>query len=550
MRKLITSALPYVNNQPHLGNVIGSVLSGDVYNRFCRRMGETSVYICGTDEYGTAIEMEAISQGKTPREICEQNRKLHKQVYDWFGIDFDHFGFTSSPGHTELVQELFMKMYRNGHFKESSIEQFYCDGCGLFLADRYVVGKCKFCGDERARGDQCDGCGHMYKPLELLTPRCSVCSSPPVVRSTTHLFFDLEAFRPFLKELHRHSGHLWSQNAQNIFGQWMAMDFYPRCMTRDLKFKWGVPVPLEGFEEKVFYVWFDAPIGYLTFLRELVGESFGEWCEDAELVQFMGKDNVAFHTVIFPAMLHATGGKYPLVRRLSATEYLQFEGQKFSKSRKHGIFGLDLVDGRLGKPCVWRYYLLKIRPESTKDSNFAFHDFQQSVTADLVNNVGNFVNRVLKYIRSRCGSRVSLLALDAKDRKYIDAINELYGRYKEKMSEIKLREGLQAVMEISKCGNEYVQEGMQEESRRSHFFCLGFSVVGFVGALLYPFMPATSREILRMCNLPEAEFPDAMVIVDGHTIGGDIRPLFENFTAEQLEEMRRYGEPEDGSRPE
>ncbi|ADM12576.1 methionyl-tRNA synthetase [Encephalitozoon intestinalis ATCC 50506] len=541
MKKFITSALPYVNNQPHLGNVIGSVLSGDVYSKYCKKKGETCLYICGTDEYGTAIEMEAVSQGRPPLEICEENRRLHKQVYDWFNIDFDYFGFTSTPEHTEMVQSLFMKMYNNGHFKELEIEQFYCGNCGIFLADRYVVGECKFCGDLGAKGDQCDACGQTYNFLELLSPKCSICSTVPIIRSTCHLFFDLEMFRPHLLETYKENGHLWSQNAQNIFNQWISMEFHPRCMTRDLKFRWGVPVPLEKFKEKVFYVWFDAPIGYLTFLKELVGEDFSEWCKDSELVQFMGKDNVAFHTIIFPAMIYATGEKYPIIKRLSATEYLQFENQKFSKSRRHGIFGLDLVKGNLGKPCIWRYYLMKIRPESTKDSNFTFYDFQQSVTADLINNLGNFVNRVLKYIESRCNSRVSLLELDEKDKEFVEDINGLYRRYITKMDEIKLREGLQVVMEISRRGNEYIQEGVRNKARKSHFFCLGFSVVGFLATLLYPFMPVASVEILRMCNLEETGLPESIQIIDGHMIGGRICPLFENFTPEQLEEMKKYG---------
>ncbi|AFN84058.1 methionyl-tRNA synthetase [Encephalitozoon romaleae SJ-2008] len=539
-KKFITSALPYVNNQPHLGNVIGSVLSGDVYSRYCKKKGETVVYICGTDEYGTAIEMEAISRGKTPQDVCEENRKLHKQVYDWFNIEFDYFGFTSLPAHTEVVQDLFMKMYNNGYFSEQEVEQLYCNTCVIFLADRYVVGKCKFCGDLRARGDQCDACGHTYNSLELVSPECSICGTTPIVKSTTHLFFDLEAFKPRLEKLYKTNGHLWSQNAQNIFNQWISMEFFPRCMTRDLKFNWGVPVPLKKFEGKVFYVWFDAPIGYLTFLKDLVGKDFEEWRKESELVQFMGKDNVSFHTIIFPAMLYATGEEYPMIKRLSATEYLMFENQKFSKSRKHGIFGLDLVNGNLGKSCVWRYYLLKIRPESTKDSNFTFHDFQQSVTADLINNLGNLVNRVLKYIGSKCNSKVSLLELNDNDKKCIEEVNELYRKYLRKMEEIKLREGLQVVMDISRRGNEYIQEGIRNEDRKSHFFCLGFSIIGLLGTLLHPFMPLTSSEILKMCNLEETRLPDQMNIIDGHTIGNNIYPVFKNFTDEQLEEMRKY----------
>lgn len=550
MKKFITSALPYVNNQPHLGNVVGCVLSGDVYNRYCRKRGYESVYICGTDEYGTAIEMEAISQNRTPPEICEENREVHRRVYDWFEICFDRFGFTSSATHTQMVQDLFTRMYKNGYFSEEEVEQFYCEKCSLFLADRYVVGECKFCGDPHARGDQCDSCGHTYKPLDLISPCCSICKCTPVVRSTVHLFFKLGEFKSRLEQLYRENGDLWSQNAQNIFNQWIHMDLYPRCMTRDLKYRWGVPVPLERFGEKVFYVWFDAPIGYLTFLRELVGDRFREWCEDSELIQFMGKDNVSFHTIIFPAMVAATGERLPLVRRLSATEYLQFENRKFSKSKRHGIFGLDLVDGRLGTPCIWRYYLLKIRPE-TRDANFSFSDFQQSVTADLINNLGNFVNRVLKYIRSRCRSKVVLQQLSDNDRDFVSAMNDVCKRYIRSMEEIKLRDGLQTVLEISRIGNEYIQEGMQEDvGRRSQRFSLGFSAVGLIGSLLHPFLPSASSKILEMCNIREDNIPDTVRIFDTHTIGDKVYPLFSHFSPEQVKEMRRYSQSsstQDGS---
>lgn len=541
MRKFITSALPYVNNQPHLGNIIGCVLSSDVYSRFCRKRGQRCMHVCGTDEYGTAIEMEAIAQGLTPAEICRENRKIHKRVYDWFDIYFDYFGHTSSDSHTELVQSMFARMYDNGYFREEEIEQLYCEACSLFLADRYVLGECRFCGDGNARGDQCDACGHTYRSLELVRPRCSLCSAEPVIRPTVHLFFDLAAFKPQLEALYRENGRFWSQNAQSIFAQWMDMDLHPRCMTRDLKFGWGVPVPLDWFRGKVFYVWFDAPLGYLTFLRDLVGDEFEEWCREAELVQFMGKDNVSFHTVVFPAMLFATGEQLPLVKRLSVTEYLQFEGKKFSKSRRHGIFGLDLVDGRLGSACVWRYYLLKIRPES-RDANFSFLDFQQSVTADLINNLGNFVNRVLKYIQARLGSRVALLALGDRDNSLVAAINGVCKRYIESMDEIQLRDGLQAVLEISRMGNEYIQEGSQSRDRRNHCFGIGLSIVVLVGRLLHPFMPATSSRILEMCRLEESPIPDTMEIIDGHDIGNDIQPLFNHFTPEQIDEMKHFNQ--------
>lgn len=539
-RKFVTSALPYVNNQPHLGNIIGSVLSSDVYVRYCRKRGQNAVHICGTDDYGTAIEMEAISQKKTPPEICVENSEMHKRVYEWFNIHFDYFGHTSLPSHTHFVQDLFLKMYHNGHFNEQEVEQFYCEACELFLADRYVVGECKFCGDRQARGDQCDVCGHTYNSLELLLPHCSICGSTPVVKSSTHLFFDLETFKPHLLKLYEDNGELWSRNARNIFKQWICMDLHPRCMTRSLRFDWGVPVPLERFRDKVFYVWFDAPMGYLTFLKELVGDEFEDWCRDSELVQFMGKDNVSFHTIMFPAMLIASGDRLPLVRRLSVTEYLQFENKKFSKSRKHGIFGSDLIDGKLGESCIWRYYLLKIRPE-TRDANFLFSDFQQSVTADLVNNLGNFINRVLKYISCKCSSKIMLLQLNDRDNNFLSAIDGLYRKYLQSLDDIKLRDGLQTVLEMSRVGNEYIQDGIQNNAgRRDHCFSLGFSLVAFIGALLHPFIPSTSSKVLKMCNLNETRFPNSMEIIQVHVISNDISPLFNRFTPAQVEEMKKY----------
>jgi methionyl-tRNA synthetase len=539
MKKFITSALPYVNNQPHLGNIIGCVLSADVYSRYCKRKGEEAVYICGTDEYGTAIEMAAIAQNKTPIQICEENRVLHRAVYDWFNIHFDHFGFTSSESHKENVQDFFRKIYSNGYFDEQSIDQLYCEACQLYLADRYVTGTCPVCKDPGARGDQCDACGHLYKTLDLADPLCTLCDSAPVVRPNTHLFFRLGDFKAQLMKLYEKYGSGWSQNGQNIFNQWMSMDLHPRCMTRDLKYNWGVPVPLDGFRDKVFYVWFDAPIGYLTFLKELVGDEYQRWREEAELVQFMGKDNVSFHTIIFPAMLMATGEKYPLVSKLAATEFLQFENQKFSKSRKHGIFGLDLLDNKLGTSCIWRFYLLKIRPE-TGDANFSFLDFRNSVTGDLINNLGNFCNRVLKFVHSRCQGRIRVSELSECDMALVSAINRLYREHLVLMEAIRIRDALCTVLEVSRVGNGYVQGFVKmDKEARAHGFSVAFSVVVFLEILLHPFLPVASEKIRAMCNLGGGLYPEEFKVVMDHQIGEDIAPLF-TLTPEQLSEVERY----------
>ncbi|GFQ88973.1 methionine--tRNA ligase, cytoplasmic, partial [Trichonephila clavata] len=318
---LITSALPYVNNIPHLGNIIGSVLSADVFARYCRARGYNTLYICGTDEYGTATETKAIAMKVTPKEICDKYHKLHSEIYEWFNISFDYFGRTSTAKQTEIAQNIFLKLYTQDLVFVDSVEQLFCASCERFLADRFVEGICPLCQYEDARGDQCDKCGKLINAAELKQPQCKLCRATPHLKSSKHLFLNLpkleESVKKHLDKV-TSTGH-WSNTAKVIANSWLREGLKPRCITRDLK--WGIPVPLEGFTDKVFYVWFDAPIGYLSITANYT-DKWEQWWKQPDIVQlyqFMAKDNVPFHSIIFPACLIGSKDKYTVVNHLAAT---------------------------------------------------------------------------------------------------------------------------------------------------------------------------------------------------------------------------------------
>jgi methionyl-tRNA synthetase len=318
---LITSALPYVNNVPHLGNIIGCVLSGDVYARFCRLRGYNTLYICGTDEYGTATETKAIEEKVSCKELCDKYNALHSQTYKWFQIDFDHFGRTTTPQQTEIAQDIYKKLNQNGHVFEDTVTQLYCEQHQSFLADRFVEGTCPYCGYHDARGDQCDKCGKLLNAIELINPHCKLDGATPVIKNSKHLFLNLTEQQPALESWFREACKKgkWSANSETITSNWLKEGLKPRCITRDLK--WGTAVPREGYENKVFYVWFDAPIGYpsITATYTKDWEKWWKNPEEVQLYQFMGKDNVPFHTVIFPSTLIGTKENWTLLHHLSTT---------------------------------------------------------------------------------------------------------------------------------------------------------------------------------------------------------------------------------------
>jgi len=464
-RRLITSALPYVNNIPHLGNLI-QVLSADVFARFCRLRGYETLYVCGTDEYGTATETKALEEGITPRELCDRFYVVHRDIYAWFGISFDKFGRTSTPQQTEIVQGLFKDIDTAGYVQKQSIEQLYCEACGRFLADRYVRGTCPHCSYPDARGDQCESCGKLLDPTELKDPKCSTCGAAPKPRSTSHLYIDLPAIRPKLEAWMKEASvkGFWANNAIQMTQAWIRDGLRERAITRDLK--WGIPVPKPGFEKKVFYVWFDAPIGYISITACLTDETGGDWKswwqspQDVELYQFIGKDNIPFHTVIFPSTLLGSGRPWTMLHHMSSTEYLNYESGKFSKSKGVGVFGNDAVDS--GIPAdIWRFYMYYNRPEKS-DVTFTWSDFQEKVNGELIGNLGNLANRTLTFVHRFYDGKVPE---GEPDEAFWSEIKKVYAKITAHLERAELRDAFRAAFAVSGLANKRFQDGEPWKAR-------------------------------------------------------------------------------------
>ncbi|CAL2241031.1 unnamed protein product [Prunus armeniaca] len=564
---LITSALPYVNNVPHLGNIIGCVLSADVFARYCRLRGYNTVYVCGTDEYGTATETKAMEEKCSPQQICDKYHAIHREVYKWFNISFDKFGRTSAPQQTEVCQAIFKKLLDNEWLSENTMQQLYCDTCKRFLADRLVEGTCptQGCDYASARGDQCENCGKLLNPTELKDPKCKVCKTTPRIRDTNHLFLELPLLKDKLEEYINKTSVVgsWSQNAIQATNAWLKEGLKQRCITRDLK--WGVPVPHDNFKEKVFYVWFDAPIGYVSITKCYTDEWEKWWKnpENVELYQFMGKDNVPFHTVMFPSTLLGTGENWTLMKTISVTEYLNYEAGKFSKSKGIGVFGNDAKDTNIPVE-VWRYYLLTNRPE-VSDTLFTWADLQAKLNSELLNNLGNFINRVLSFVAKPSGQGYGSIIPDAPraesdllTEKLAEKVGKYVEQYIEAMEKVKLKQGLKTAMSISSEGNAYLQESQfwklykEDQPRCAVVIRTSVGLVHLLACLLEPFMPSFSLEVFKQLNLPpekdislcddkgdidRARQPWEIVPV-GHKIGKP-EPLFKELKDEEVESLRK-----------
>ncbi|KAI3916566.1 hypothetical protein MKW98_026308 [Papaver atlanticum] len=563
---MITSALPYVNNVPHLGNIIGCVLSADVFARYCRLRGYNAIYMCGTDEYGTATETKAMEEGCTPKEICDKYHAIHRDVYNWVDISFDEFGRTSSPQQTEVCQAIFKELMENNWLSENTMQQLYCKTCKRFLADRLVEGTCPrpTCNYDSARGDQCEKCGNLLNPTELQDPKCKVCRNTPEIRDTDHLFLELPLLKDKLEEYINNMSVAgsWSQNAIQATNAWLKEGLRSRCITRDLK--WGVPVPHEKYKDKVFYVWFDAPIGYVS-ITSCYTSDWEKWWknpENVELYQFMGKDNVPFHTVMFPSTLLGTDENWTLMKTISVTEYLNYEAGKFSKSKGIGVFGNDAKDTKIPSE-VWRYYLLTNRPE-VSDTLFTWKDLQAKLNSELLANLGNFINRVLSFIAKPSGLGYGSIipdAANAESHSLTKVLAEKVGKhaeqYVEAMEKVKLKQGLKVAMSISSEGNCYLQDSqfwkLYKEDPASCAIVMRTSVglVYLLASLLEPFIPSFSVEVVKQLNLPSM-LPLSLsdengdinrarrpweIIPSGHKIGIP-EPLFKELKDEEVEFFR------------
>ncbi|KAG8129634.1 putative Methionyl-tRNA synthetase protein [Naja naja] len=548
---LITSALPYVNNVPHLGNIIGCVLSADTFARYCRLRNWNTLYICGTDEYGTATETKAMEEGLTPQQICDKYYSIHAQIYQWFNISFDYFGRTTTAQQTTIAQSIFQQLLERNYLLTETVDQLKCEKCARFLADRFVEGICPFCNYEEARGDQCDKCGKLINATELKKPVCKVCQGTPVVKSSQHLFLDLPKLEDSLEKwlaVSQSSGD-WTPNSRYIARSWIRDGLKPRCITRDLK--WGTPVPLDGFREKVFYVWFDAPIGYLSITANYT-DQWEKWWKNPEQIQlynFMAKDNVPFHSVVFPCSLLGTGDNYTLVNHLIATEYLNYEDGKFSKSRGVGVFGDMAKD--TGIPAdIWRFYLLYLRPES-QDSAFSWNDLMIKNNSELLNTLGNFINRAGTFVCKFFGGCVPTMDLTQDDMRLLAHITLELRQYNQLLEKVKIRDALRTILNIARHGNQYLQvnepwkriKGSDADKKRaSTVIGVAVNIASLLSVVLQPYMPNVSTAIQdQLCiassvNVVTNDF--VCTLPAGHQIG-TVTPLFQKLEAEQIENLRK-----------
>lgn len=533
---LVTAALPYVNNYPHLGNLVPT-LSADCYSRYLKLKGVESIFVCGTDEHGTTTETKALEEGLTPKQITDKYFKIHSEIYKWFLCNFDCFGRTSSKENKERTLDIFSKLEKNDYIVENEIEQFFCEQCDKFLADRFIEGECPFCSYTEARGDQCESCGKLFNATELKNPKCKVCSSLPIVKKTKHLFIDLPKIEPSLKKWIDSVKVNWSDNARTMTDAWMKEGLRQRCITRDLK--WGISVP--GHKGKVFYSWFDAPIGYIGITQES-GKDWKEWWtgKDVSLVQFMGKDNIPFHTILFPSFLIGTGDKYNLVEKLSVNEYLNFEGGMFSKSRNIGVFGDDAMKSGV-RADVWRYYILVNRPEKT-DTDFTWDDFQSKNNSELLANLGNLVNRVLTF----CKNNFENVPKVENDDFLVSLIDD-YSEISCLMDKIEIKEALRKIMLVSKKANQFFQENepwkviKEDKDTAANVIAVLLQVVKDLAILVEPFMPGVSADIKEMICLEDLDWKD-LGLVKVKKLGTP-KILFNKIEDEDLAEFKsKFGE--------
>ncbi|KAL8660500.1 MAG: hypothetical protein Q9202_006495 [Teloschistes flavicans] len=559
---LITSALPYVNNVPHLGNIVGSVLSADVFSRYCKARGYRTLYICGTDEYGTATETKALEEGVTPRDLCDKYAKVHADIYEWFEIGFDIFGRTSTSQQQDIVQHIFRKLHENDYLVGKTSQQPYCEKHKSFLADRFIEGTCPKCGYDDARGDQCDSCGSVdYEPLDLINPRCKVDPQvTPIARETRHIHLRLDKLQSDIEKWSQNASARgnWSKNGRIITESWLKQGLKDRGISRDLK--WGVPLPLDVFSEekdrevykdKVFYVWFDACVGYVSITANYT-EDWERWWRDpdnVQLYQFMGKDNVPFHTVIFPGSQIGTGEKWTMLHHLSTTEYLNYEGGKFSKSRGVGVFGNNARDTKVPAD-VWRYYLLKNRPE-TGDTQFEWKSFIDGNNTELLAKLGNFVNRVIKLVNSKIYSSVvpdyRAKHSDFAFGKAKQEINDHLKQYLVDMEAVNLRAGLQSAMQIAQAGNNFLQSNgfdnrlaANDPEKAAAVTGIAINIIYLCASIFEPYLPATSKSILEQLQAPFLAIPDQWTADDikPHHQIGKAKYLFSQIDPQKEDEWR------------
>ena len=527
-RTLVTCALPYANGPVHIGHLAGVYVPADIYVRYLRMRGEDVLYICGSDEHGVPITIKARKEGCTPQDIVDRYHKVIRDSFTGLGINFDIYGRTSSEVHEKNASEFFRKLYDEGKFITKESEQYYDPEARQFLADRYIVGTCPKCGNPDAYGDQCEKCGSTLSPEELINPKSKLSGAEPVKKKTTHWYLPLDQYEPWLRDWILEQHKEWRSTVYGQCKSWIDGGLQPRAVSRDLD--WGVPVPVEGAEGKVLYVWFDAPIGYISNTQELLPQSWEKWwkSEDTRLVHFIGKDNIVFHCIIFPAMLMAYGDGYQLPDNVPAMEFLNLEGDKISTSRNWAIWLHEYLQDFPGKQDVLRYVLTANAPE-TKDNDFTWRDFQNRNNSELVAIFGNFVNRAVVLTHKYFDGTVPAAGtLEEADKAALAEIADTCGRLTENLENFHFREALKEAMNIARTGNRYLQEtepwkvAKTDMARTATILNTALQICANLAVAFEPFLPFSAGKLSRMLGLTDLKWADlgrADLIATGSTIG-------------------------------
>jgi methionyl-tRNA synthetase len=542
-RYLITSALPYANGPLHIGHLAGVYVPSDIYTRYLRLKGADVISICGSDEHGVPITLKARNEKISPQEVVDRYHSLNKRAFEDFGIAFDIYSRTSNNIHYETASEFFLTLYNKGEFIEKTSEQYYDEEAGCFLADRYIMGTCPICGNESAYGDQCEKCGSSLSPTDLINPRSTISGSNPVLKETLHWYLPLNKYEGWLKEWILEDHKEWKTNVYGQCKSWIDQGLQPRAVSRDLD--WGVPVPVKGAEGKVLYVWFDAPIGYISATKELTPDWEKYWKDpETRMIHFIGKDNIVFHCIIFPSMLRAEGS-FILPDNVPANEFLNLENDKISTSRNWAVWLHEYLEDFPGKQDVLRYTLCSNAPE-TKDNDFTWKDFQARNNNELVAILGNFVNRTLvltnKYYKGKVPERIST---DENDNFVLAEISRIKSNVETSMESFRFREALKEAMNLARLGNKYLADTepwktiKSNAERVSTIMNISLQITANLTIILEPFLPFSMAKLRSWINTSLLSWDNAGrvdLLMPGHQIGiPDL--LFEKIEDKDIEKQ-------------
>lgn len=547
-RTTVTAALPYANGGVHIGHLAGVYVPSDIYVRYLRLKKQEVLFVGGSDEHGVPITLRAKKEGITPQEVCDRYHKMIKDSFEEFGISFDVYSRTTSETHHKFASDFFRKLYDEGKLIEKESEQLYDEEAKQFLADRYVMGECPHCHNENAYGDQCEKCGSDLSPMELINPHSTISGSKPVVKTTKNWYLPLNDYQEWLKQWILNDHKEWRPNVYGQCKSWLDMDLQPRAMTRDLN--WGIPVPVEGAEGKVLYVWFDAPIGYISNTKELCDsnpERFGKWekwwqDDETRLVHFIGKDNIVFHCIIFPSMLKAHGD-YILPDNVPSNEFLNLENDKISTSRNWAVWLHEYLVDFPNKQDVLRYVLTANAPE-TKDKNFTWKDFQERNNSELVAVYGNFVNRALQLTQKYWGGVVPACGeLQDVDRQTIQEFKDVKEKVESYLDVFKFREAQKEAMNLARIGNRYITEcepwkvWKTDPKRVETILNISLQLVANLSIAFEPFLPFSSKELRNLINLAEYDWTQlgsTDILAAGHQLN-EPHLLFEKIEDETID---------------